>query len=96
VPEDGQIFGLTCMFSYRCDLAIVRNPLLDYFNISSGAENIIKFNLQRFSKIKEKQDAFVDSAWPSVIFTVAQPIKNAHVFVPKEWLGKSVKVTLLE
>jgi putative transposon-encoded protein len=27
---------------------------------------------------------------------VSQSGNGAHVFVPKEWLGKSVKVTLLE
>lgn len=33
--------------------------------------------------IKEKQDAFVDSAWPSVVFTVAEPIKNALIDLRK-------------
>ena len=44
-----------------------------------GAENIIKFNLQRFSMITTKHDAFLNSAWPSVIFTVAQTIKTALI-----------------
>ncbi|HZA07762.1 MAG TPA: HAMP domain-containing sensor histidine kinase, partial [Nitrososphaeraceae archaeon] len=49
-----------------------------------GAENIIKFNLQRFSRIKEKHDAFLNSAWPSVIFTVAEPIKTALIDLKKK------------
>jgi hypothetical protein len=48
-----------------------------------GAQNILNFNLVRFSKIKEKHDAFLGSAWPSVIFTVAQPIKTALINLNK-------------
>jgi len=33
VREDGQILGLTCMFGYLYDLAIFKNPLLDYSNM---------------------------------------------------------------
>ena len=49
-----------------------------------GAQNILNFNLERFSKIKEKHDAFLGSAWPSVIFTVAQPIKTALINLNKK------------
>ena len=49
-----------------------------------GAENIIKFNLERFSRIRKKHDAILNSAWPSVIFTVAQPIKIALMDLKKK------------
>jgi signal transduction histidine kinase len=49
-----------------------------------GAENVIKFNLQRFSRIKQKHDALLESAWPSVIFTIAQPIKLALIELHKK------------
>jgi hypothetical protein len=49
-----------------------------------GAENVIKFNLQRFLRIKQKHDALLESAWPSVIFTIAQPIKLALIELHKK------------
>ena len=54
-----------------------------------GAENIIKFNLQRFSRIRKKHDAILNSAWPSVIFTGAQPIKIALIDLKKKYKTKT-------
>ncbi len=58
----------------------MKQPVVDTENetteILYGAENIIKFNLKRLSAIREKQDAFVDSTWPLVIFTIAEPIRK--------------------